>query len=224
MASERDEALAALRQRTTELLSDPDGGDHVLAHTERVYGLVRWLARQEEADRFVVGAAALLHAWPSAAPPAAAALRAAWPAIPDPVVAAVRDTLAALAAPLAVPPGALEARVLLDAHQLDELGAIGIANLLLADGARHERLYDRTDPFALMRQLEPDQRLIERLYVRLATLPRQLHTPTAHRIANRRTAIMLFFLESLRDELAETLPDALLPEEHWLVPQEDLPR
>jgi uncharacterized protein len=224
MASARDEALTALRQRTTELLRDPAGGDRVLAHTERVYGLARRLARQEEADRFVVGAAALLHEWPGDAPPAATALRAAWPAIPDPAIAAVSDTLAALAAPLDAPAGALEARVARDAHQLDDLGAIGIANLLLTGGAWHEQLYEHTDPFALMRSLEPDQYLIERLYARLAALPRQLHTPTARAIASRRAAIMFFYLEALRDDLAETLPDALLPDEHWLAPQEDLPR
>ena len=78
--------------------------------------------------------------------------------------------------------------------------------------------------YALMRSLEPDQYLIERLYARLAALPRPLHTPTACAIASRRAAIMLFYLEALRDELAETLPDALLPDEHWLAPQEDLPR
>jgi uncharacterized protein len=224
MASARDEALAALRQRTTELLRNSAGGDRVLAHTERVYGLARRLARQEEADRFAVGAAALLHEWPGDAPPAEAALRAAWPAIPDPAFAAVGDTLAALAAPAAAPDSTLEARVACDAHHLDELGAIGIANLLLAGGARHEPLYEHTDPFALMRSLAPDQYLIERLYALLAALPRQLHTPTARAIASRRSAIMLFYLEALRDELAETLPDALLPEEHWLVPQEDSPR
>ena len=222
MASVRDEALAALRQRTTELLRDPAGGDHVLAHTERVYGLARRLARQEEADRFVAGAAALLHEWPGDAPPAEVTLRAAWPAIPAPAIAAVRDTLAALIAPTAAPDSTLEARVARDAHQLDDLGAIGIANLLLAGGARHEQLYEHTDPFALMRSLAPNQYLIERLYAQLAVLPRQLHTPTARAIANRRSAIMLFYLEALRDELAETLPDALLPEEHWLVPQEDM--
>ncbi len=47
-----------------------------------------------------------------------------------------------------------------------------------------------------------------------------MHTPTARAIANRRAAIMIFYLEALRGEFAETLPDVLLPQGDWLVPEE----
>ncbi|CAA9561761.1 MAG: hypothetical protein AVDCRST_MAG88-1562 [uncultured Thermomicrobiales bacterium] len=226
MASPRDEALATLRERVELLLrgvSDPGRGwDHV----ERVYGLGRKLAREEEADRFVVGIAALLHDLGSAAGTAGsggAAARAAAElaahALPPPVVAAIVESVGAQGDNAA--PASLEARVLRDAHRLDELGALGIAAALGGDTARGRALYDGADPFALMRELEPDGYAIDRLFARLLSLPGELHTPTARAIANRRVATMLFFLEELRGEFADSLPGALLPKGNWLVPEED---
>lgn len=168
-----------------------------------------------------MGAAALLHEWSLDPGTAEEEVRRAWPGVPAGTVAAIGAALGALdGGPGGEAAADLAARVLLDAHRLDELGAVGLAGLLLDGGARGAPLYDRADPFALMRELRPDETLVERLYARLATLPRLLHTPTARAIANRRAAIVLFYLEALRDELAEALPDAVLPDAHWLIPEE----
>lgn len=224
MPSARDEGLAALRRRAEGILTGRDDGGRAWGHTERVYGLGRRLARQEEADRFIVGAAALLHEWAAGPGATEEEARRAWPTVPDGAVTAIREALGALDdRPEVAPALSLEARVLLDAHRLDELGAAGIAGLLLDGGARGATLYDRADPFAVLRELRPDEALVECLYARLATLPGRLHTPTARVIANRRVAIMLFYLEALRDELAEALADVLLPDEHWLIPEEGAP-
>ena len=221
MASERDTTLALLRASAETALRAAPGGERRWAHSERVYGLARRLARQEEADRFVVGAAALLHDWPGDAhndAPARIAAELATLGLSGPVAGAILDTIAAL--DLADADSASrEAQVLRDADRLDDLGALGIATLL-AGNETDLPLYERDDPFALLRPLMPDAALIERLYARLAALPRQMHTQAARQIAIRRTGIMLFYLESLRDELAETIPDALLPEPDWLVPKE----
>jgi uncharacterized protein len=221
LASERDATLALLRASAeTELRAAPDG-ERRWAHSERVYGLARRLARQEEADRFVVGAAALLHDWPGdVANGATARIKAELAALglAGPVASAIRDAIAALdlADDRAV---SREAQILRDADRLDDLGALGIATLLTGNEAGVP-LYEREDPFSLLRPLAPDAALVERLYARLAALPRRMHTAAARQIALRRTGIMLFYLESLRDELAETIPDALLPEPDWLVPKE----
>jgi uncharacterized protein len=216
MPSTRDETLAILRDRAEALLRDlPDGG-RAWGRAERVYGLGRRLARQEEADRFIVGVAALLHALPAPEIAAELALAGVQPqattAILDAVAGLSRDDLRG---------ESLEARVLWDAHRLDRLGALGIANVLLEGGERGEELHERRDPFALARTLAPDRYLVEQIYTYLAALPRMMHTPTARQVAIRRVGIMLFYLEALRDELAETLPDALLPEADWLVPKEE---
>ncbi len=164
MPSPRDEVLEALRARAEEVLggvADPERG---WPHAERVYGLARRLAREEEADRFVVGAAALLHDLGDAGDtPRAELLRHPLPAA---TVGAVLDAIAALANPDAAP-GTLEARVLQDAHRLDALGAFGIARILTAGGPTAATAGDRrvlhepVDPFALLRDLEPDQFLTE---------------------------------------------------------------
>lgn len=215
MPSARDAQLAALHAHAEVALRARDDGGRAWGRAERIYGLGRHLARQEEADRFIVGGAALLHDLP--APEVAAALARA--GVPAPAAEAIEEAIAALAEDDLLLEG-LETRVLWDAHRLDRLGAFGLADTLLAGGHRGAELHERRDPFALMRALAPDRYLIDRVYADLATLPRQMHTPTARRIAIRRVGIMLFTLEALRDELAETLPDALLPEGDWLVPKE----
>lgn len=232
-ASPRDEILAALRRRAEEVLGEGDGPGRGWRRTERVYGLARKLAREEEADRFVVGAAALLHDWgrldagPEGDHAARAAERAAAEltahALPETTIAAIVATVASGAADGdgATPPD-LEARVLADARRLDLLGAFGIARALAAD-AGERPFHERTDPFALMRELEPGRYAIDDLFARLLALPGRLHTPTARAIASRRVALMAFFLEGLRAELAETLPDSLLPEGDWLIPEEGAP-
>lgn len=226
MTSPRDEMLAILRQRA-EAWYAPPRGDWL--HVERVYGLARRLARQEEADRFVVGAAALLHDLRQAedAPGGNHAARAAALArgelarlpIPDAAVSAILDAIVRHA-DTGDDQASLETRVLQDAHRLDDLGALGIARALEGSTLDEPTLYERGDPFAVMRDLVPDRHLLDQLFARMLTLPRQLHTPTARAIANRRVALMLFYFEELRAEFAETLPDALLPEENWLVPEE----
>lgn len=232
MASPRDEILAALRRRAEELLgpvADPERG---WPHTERVYGLARKLAREEEADRFVVGAAALLHdlgrrdddSYPDRAARStelAAAELMTYP-LPAATAGAILEAIAAHDGD-GPAPSSLEARVLQDAHGLDALGAFGIARILISGGARDGALHEPGDPFALMRELEPDRYLIDRFFTRLLALPGRMQTPTGRVIANRRVALMLFFLEELRSELAETLPGCLLPKGDWLIPEEGAP-
>jgi hypothetical protein len=215
MPSERDTALARLREEA-ETRTRPAAGALAWARAERIYGLARRLARDEEADRFVVGAAALLHLLPM--PDVIRALDVA--AVPEEPRRAIGAALAALAEP-GMRGDPLDHRTLRDAARLDRLGATGIAELLLETGAAGEEVYERLDPFAALRDLAPDEWPLDRLYARLIELPRRMETPTARGLAVRRTGIMLFYLEALRDEFAESLPDAMLPEAHWLVPGEE---
>lgn len=215
MPSERDTALAGLRAEA-ETRTRAAVGALAWARAERIYGLARRLARDEEADRFVVGAAALLHLLPM--PDVIRALDVA--AVSEEPRRAIGAALVALTAP-GMRGDPLDHRTLRDAARLDRLGATGIAELLLATGAAGEEVYERLDPFAALRDLAPDDWALDRLYARLIELPRRMETPTARTLAARRTGIMLFYLEALRDEFAASLPDAVLPEAHWLVPGEE---
>jgi uncharacterized protein len=225
MSSKRDTMLAALRARAEAVLLPAPGGARRWAHSERVHGLGRHLARQTGAERFIVGAAALLHAWPDEggqSPRSRIEAELAALAVPQAIAASILAAIAALDGD--APAGANdEATTLWEADRLDALGAIGIAELLLDGGASGAPLHERDDPFALLRPLDPDRSLLDRLYVHLSTIPHRMHSSAARQIAIRRSGIMLFYLESLRDELAETIPDALLPEQDWLVPKEGTP-
>lgn len=215
MPSARDERLAALRGRAEGVLRSEAEGARVWARAERVYGLARQVARQEEADRFVVGVAALLYQLPERE----RERELAWLDLPDEAALAVREALVGVLG--GVTQGAsLEARVLWDAALLDQLGATGIAAALLEGADTADEWYERVDPFSLLREAEPERYAIDRLFARVATLPQEMQTPTARGLAMRRAGIMLFFLEALREEFAEGLPDALLPEGDWLVPRE----
>ena len=221
MPSERDELLGSLRAWAEALLRAAPGGARRWAHSERVYGLGRRLARQEGADRFVVGVAALFHELPQGGGTPGLDLVAgelAARGVPDSTIAAILDVIATIDRE-EIDRATPATRAVWEAHRLDALGAFGIADLLL-NATADATLYERTDPFALLRALDPEQALIDRLYARIVALPRQMRSKTARQIAIRRTGIMLFYLESLRDELAETLPDALLPEADWLVPKD----
>ncbi|HEY8598514.1 MAG TPA: hypothetical protein VIL85_08795, partial [Thermomicrobiales bacterium] len=116
MPSARDERLAALRGRAEGLLRARGGGAGAWARAERIYGLARLVARQEEADRFVVGVAALLFQLPEGA----RERELAWLDLPDEAALAVREALVGVLG--GVTRGAsLEARVLWDAARLDQL-------------------------------------------------------------------------------------------------------
>jgi len=215
MPSAQDGRLAALRTRAEGLLRAGECGASAWARAERVYGLARQLARQEEADRFVVGVTALLYQLPEGE----RERQLAWLDLPDAATLAVREALVGVLG--GVTRGAsLESRVLWDAARLDQLGATGIAGALLEGAGAAGEWHERLDPFALMRELAPERYAVDRLYARVATLPQEMLTPTARGLAMRRAGIMLFFLEALREEFAEGLPDAMLPEGDWLVPRE----
>jgi uncharacterized protein len=216
MPSARDERLAALRTQTEELLRAGERGASAWGRAERVYGVARHLARQEEADRFVVGVAALLYQLPEIVREELLT----WLALPPEATLAVREALLGVLGGV-TRGGSLESRDLWHAPRLDQLGATGIAEALLAAPADDGEWHERVDPFALMRELAPDRYAVDRLYARVATLPQEMQTPTARALAMRRAGIMLFFLEALREEFAEGLPDALLPEGDWLVPREE---
>lgn len=215
MPTPRDQWLTTLRTQAEAALLAGPGGALAWARAERTFGLARQLARQEEADRFVVGAAALLVHLPD---DEATAILAALDLPPDLLVAASEATGVGEGERFAG--ASLEARVLRDAIALDRLGATGIVGAILAGTKLEAGWYDPLDPFAIMRAADPDHYPLDLIYARLVELPQTMATPTARAMASRRAGIMLFFLESLRDEFAAGIPDALLPEGDWLVPRE----
>ena len=192
-------------------LDDPA---HGWEHIERVYSLALSIARQEQADLFIVGMAALLHdlgrlSHESGLHHADLSVISAQALLADySIDAGTREAIfhAILAHSFSrgVEPRTLEARVVRDADRLDGLGAIGILRWAITGTVRRtpETLsYHPDDPFA--EQHAPDDRryMLDHFYSKLLKLADGMTTPTGRKLAEARTAFMRLYLDELRSEL-----------------------
>jgi len=91
--------------------------------------------------------------------------------------------------------------VVQDADRLDALGAVGLARCLMLSGAMGQRLYEPADPFCEGRV--PDDRVsaVDHFHTKLLGLGATMHTGSARREAELRTAFLQAFLDRLRGEL-----------------------
>jgi uncharacterized protein len=104
-------------------------------------------------------------------------------------------------------PVTLEAKILQDADRLDALGAVGIARVFLTGGALGRAMYHSEDPFC--RNREPDDRNwnLDHFYKKLLRLEAGMHTKSAKRLAERRTAVMKRYLADLEEEIGVIIKD-----------------
>src|SRR5438552_3597868 len=200
-------------QKTTDhvrgLLSG-EGSGHDWFHVERVRNVAINIAREEDADSFVVELAALLHDvadWKFAGGDHDAGPRAArdWLATLN-VDQAVIDHVAAIIANLSfkgagveTPMGTIEGRCVQDADRLDALGAIGIARAFAYGGHKGRALYDPAIPPAPHASFEAYKKstgpTINHFYEKLLLLKDRMNTATGRRLAAERHAFMEQYLE-----------------------------
>ncbi|WP_375750382.1 HD domain-containing protein [Vibrio sp. HN007] len=100
-----------------------------------------------------------------------------------------------------ITPETLEAKIVQDADRLDALGAIGIARCLQVSTGFGASLYNADDPFCISRELDDKQYTIDHFYTKLFKLKDLMHTESAKKEAEKRTAYMKAFLEQLRMEI-----------------------
>jgi uncharacterized protein len=194
---------------------------HDWEHVKRVYRLALVIAEQEGADKFIVGAAALMHDLGRAAPPdpTAADHRITHHAdlsvvlatelldrylVPVEIQQAILHAIVAHSFSKNIAPQTLEARVVRDADRLDGLGAIGIMRWAMTGIIRRNpqtKAYHPADPFA--EQHTPDDQLyiLDHFYSKLLKFSDTMTTETGRAIAEQRTAFMRHYLEELRKEL-----------------------
>ena len=96
----------------------------------------------------------------------------------------------------------LEARIVCDADRLESIGAFAIARTFYVSGALGRSICHLEDPFAQARPLDDREYGVDHFYTKLLRLKDQLYTDAAKRVAESRHALMLTFLEGLREELA----------------------
>ena len=190
---------------------------HGWEHVKRVYDLAEQIAHQENADMFVVGAAALLHDLGRAAPAEIAPDVAEHHADLSVLLARVllseqhvaqEQKEAILHAILAhsfsrgIEPRTLEARIVRDADRIDALGAIGILRWAITGAVRHvPNSYHPDDPFGEQRTLDDKRYMLDHFPRKLLRLEETMLTATGRIMAHERTLFMQQYLAEFRREL-----------------------
>jgi uncharacterized protein len=187
---------------------------HGWEHVHRVYYLSLSIAKQEHANSFIVGMAALLHdvgrtiqepKKPHAERSAilAAELLARYD-LSDETQQAILHAILAHNYRRGITPATLEARVLYDADRLDSMGASGLMRWAMI--FRHKKWsewksYDPDDPFAVHRTPDDQRYLLDRFFTKLLALPDAMMTETGRELTQSRLAFFNLFLQELQVEL-----------------------
>ncbi len=101
----------------------------------------------------------------------------------------------------AVCPTTVDAKVVQDADRLEALGALGLARCLMTGGALGQRLFDPIEPFPFRRPADERQQSVDHFYTKLLKLPATMQTQSGRVEAQRRTQVLIRFLEDLAEEL-----------------------
>lgn len=192
---------------------------HDAEHVLRVYVWAMKLAPEADADRDLVGAAALVHDLVNVpkessqrAEASAFSARASLPLLEEagyrPHEAdVIVDAVLTCSWSKGEAPRSAEGRVLQDADRLDAIGALGIARTLITGGAMAARgadgltFYAAHDPLATERDPDDRRYALDHFAVKLLKLAESMHLPTAKAEAARRHQRMLTFLEQLEREI-----------------------
>ncbi len=211
------DALDALRQ-TVRGMFGPDLVAHDFGHIERVERNAARLLDAEAADRFVVGAACLLHdlhrilerdRGHHVAPEQADAevhrlltAQAVDEATIQHVCACIHATERYRCAGDLIEASAMsiEQRIVRDADMLDALGAIGIARAFMFGGRLGEPLWV-PEPIRGTFQHGRTASVVHHFHEKLLGLQGEMLTDTGRRIALERTRRMRQYLDALREEL-----------------------
>jgi len=191
---------------------EPSG--HDWWHIHRVWRNAIALCQEEQADRFVVELAALLHDlddWKLDPTSDGTPVRAeAWlrkmavaPAILEHVCAIIRQ-LSFKGAGVANGINTLEGRIVQDADRLDALGAVGIGRAFAYGGHKGRAMHDPAQAPQLHATFEEYQRsegtTLNHFHEKLLLLKARMNTETAKRIAEERHAYMEGFLKQFLRE------------------------
>lgn len=188
---------------------------HGWEHVSRVYQLALYIARQEGANSFIVGSAALMHDLGRTASQDDTTHHADLSAtlatellrtyqVPQGTQEEILHAIVAHSFSRDIEPRTLEARVVRDADRLDGLGATGIIRWAITGTIRRNpqtRTYHPTDPFD--EQHTPDDRsyMLDHFYSKLLKLSDSMTTKTGSLLSQRRTLFMRTFLNELQSEL-----------------------
>ena len=171
-------------------------GSHDVWHIRRVVGLAEKIAREEGADVERAKLIALLHEVEDdkvaflSKEEALRLLREEGVERAEEIV----EEAAAISWRKGAKPKTLEGLIAEDADRLDAMGAIGIARAFAYGGKKGRPLYDPTMP------MDRDASSLHHFFTKLLKLKESLNTATAKRMAERRHAFLLSFVEEFLEE------------------------
>lgn len=189
-----------------------DGSGHGYDHIDRVYRNAEEILKGEEADRFVVLVAALLHdvddrklfpenrnlenarSFLQKEGVDIVAANAILQAI-ETVSFKGKDTIT---------PATIEGKIVQDADRLDAIGAIGIARAFAFGGNRNRKLYDERlayrENLSAEEYFKGDTSTIAHFYEKLLRLKDMMNTKEGRRMAEERHRFLLLFLDEFYKE------------------------
>ena len=184
-------------------------------HAVRVRHLALRIAREEQADEFVVQLAALLHdlgdfkfhGGDESEAPRQARQWLEEQGIEEGVIAQVCEIVAGVSfkgAGVPTPMRSIEGQAVQDADRLDALGAIGVARAFAFGGNRGRELHNPerpAEPHATFEQYKQTQGpTINHFYEKLLLLKDRMNTQTGRRLAEARHQFMEDFLDRFFQE------------------------
>ncbi|CAD2073016.1 putative hydrolase [Jeotgalicoccus aerolatus] len=195
----------------SELMNEKSGHDWY--HIERVTNLAKTLLKSEEANAFIVVAAALLHdiADDKVTDNEDAALDRIKQLLKDNAVdEASIEMIIDIITTISFKGGTgkqltyPEAKIVQDADRLDAIGAIGIARTFQYGGSKGQAMYDPDIPVRDSMSFEEyrhgQSTSFNHFYEKLLRLKDQMNTPAAVKIAEERQVFMETFLDTFLKE------------------------
>lgn len=204
----------SIYQETQQHFSQFNDPAHGWEHVRRVYELAETIARQEEANLFIVGVAALLHdvgrlVRQKGKPHAESSVEEALPLlqsyhVEEQEIEAILHAIEAHSFSKGLEPRTLEACVVSDADRLDGLGAIGIMRWAISGTIKRKastRSYHPEDPFCEWHQPDDKLYMLDHFYTKLLKLEGTMRTETGRNLARRRSDYMRTYLQEFKTEL-----------------------
>lgn len=189
---------------------------HDLSHTMRVLSNAEKIASGESGDLDVLVPAALFHdliTYPKNHPLRSksqeeSAIEAekillSFSEFPNDKISAVKICILECSFSKGIVPTLLESKILQDSDGLEATGAISIMRTFSSAGQMQNLFYNPQDPFCKNRTPDPFKYALDLFYERLLVVKSRMHTETAKKIAQRRTAFLHSFLDELKTELSE---------------------
>ncbi len=207
-----------VRQQLIEIAKENISNDdvsHDIEHTMRVLSNAERIAKEENGDLDIIIPAALFHdliVYPKDHPDraksqeesaeAAEKILKNFPYFSQEKIDKIKTCILECSFSKGIIPETLESKILQDADWLEATGAISIMRTYSSTGQMKRPFYNNDDPFCEHREPNANNYALDLFYERLLKVGERMHTATAKKIAERRTAFLYDFLKELKLELA----------------------